>query len=498
MNNLYKVGLYIRLSKEDEKCGESESITNQKSLLLRFVMENCYAQYSFFVDDGYSGTNFDRPAFKQMISDIEAGRINMVVTKDLSRLGRDYIGCGEYLEKYFPEHNVRYIALTDNIDTTLDSCNNDIVPFKAIMNDYYAKDISKKIKTALIKKQKDGKWVGGCPPLGYMIAKDNKNKLVINPNEYWIIRKIFKLALKGNTTYQIKEYLNKEKIPTSSIIRGIRGNSKMASLGIWNTKTILNILTNRIYTGDLVQHKRQKLNYKVKKIVPVLKDNWIIVPDTHDAIIDKEDFIKVEELLNKNKRIKNKNVKRLLDGLLYCYECKHRLSICSPRKKDNKTYLVCNYYRMYSKNKVCTSHAFNYDILEREIIKLIKDKINKLDINKIKLEITKYLDTKDNTNIKKIEIEKNKKINYLDKMYLDKLDNKIDSDMYERISNNIKLEIKEIDEILELKIDNNQNIEDKINMYLDKIDRELIIRLIDRIEISKDKDIFIYYNFCNH
>ncbi len=491
----YKVGLYIRLSKEDEKCGESESITNQKSLLLRFVRENCYAQFEFYVDDGYSGTNFDRPDFKRMISDIESGKINMVVTKDLSRLGRDYIGCGEYLEKYFPAHNVRYIALTDNIDTTLDSSQNDIVPFKAIMNDYYAKDISKKIKTALLTKQKDGKWVGGCPPLGYMVLENDKNKLVINPDEAWIIKKIFNLALKGKTIYQIKEHLNKEKIPTASILRGARGNSSMALKGIWNAKTILNILTNRIYTGDLVQHKKIKLNYKIKKIVSNPKENWIIVEDTHEAIINKEDFRKVEELLNKNKRIKKKKEERLLDGLLYCYECKHRLSICTPRKKNGKSYLVCNYYRMYSKEKVCTSHAFNYDNIESEIIKLIKEKINSLDIKKINLEITKNSDKKDDNYIKKIEIERDKKIKYLDKMYIDKLDNKIDTNMYDRISNNIKLEIKELEKILELEIDK-KDLDSNSEKTLE-INRELILRLIDKIEISKDKDIFIYYNF-NH
>ncbi len=500
MNDLYKVGLYIRLSKEDEKCGESESITNQKSLLLRFVKENSHAHYKLYVDDGYSGTNFDRPAFKQMISDIEAGQINMVVTKDLSRLGRDYIGCGEYIEKYFPAHNVRYIALTDNIDTIIDSCNNDILPFKAIMNDYYAKDISKKIKTALITKQKDGKWVGGCPPLGYMVQDINKNKLVINKKEAYIIRKIFKLAIQGYSIYQIKEYLNENKVPTASMIRGSRGNSKFANYGIWNTKTIQNILTNQIYTGDLVQHKRIKLNYKIKKVVSNKKEDWIIVPNTHEAIISKQDFNEVAKKLEKSKRVKRKKITRLLDGILYCYECKHRLTICSPRKSDGKTYLVCNYYRMYSKNKVCTSHAFNYDILEKEIVKIIKEKIYKIDIKDISLRIKKYIDNNKNKNIlQNLKMQIDKKRNYLDKMYLEKLDNKIDNEMYNRISNKLKLEIKDIEsKILELDIPNNINIEDKVKNYLTNIDRELIIRLIDRIEISKDKDVFIYYNFRNH
>ena len=181
LNKIYNVGIYIRLSREDdEKTYESESITNQKSLLLQYVKENNLRVYDVYVDDGYSGTNFDRPGFKRLIDDIESKKINMVITKDMSRLGRDYIGTGNLIEKYFPEHNVRYIAVTDNIDTYLDNSNNDIAPFKAIMNDMYAKDISKKIKSSLRAKQKEGKWVGGRCPFGYVQDPKDNNHLFFN------------------------------------------------------------------------------------------------------------------------------------------------------------------------------------------------------------------------------------------------------------------------------------------------------------------------------
>ena len=180
LNKIYNVGLYIRLSREDDdKTLESESITNQKSLLIQYEKENNLRVYDIYIDDGYSGTNFDRPDFNKLLKDIELGKINMVITKDMSRLGRDYIGTGNLIEKYFPEHNVRYIAVTDNIDTFLDSSNNDIAPFKAIMNDMYAKDISKKIESSLKAKIKEGKWVEGRTPFGYDQDKDNKNHLVI-------------------------------------------------------------------------------------------------------------------------------------------------------------------------------------------------------------------------------------------------------------------------------------------------------------------------------
>ena len=166
----------MRLSREDDdKQYESESIINQKSLLLQYVKENGWQVYDTYIDDGYSGTNFDRPSFKRLLNDIELGRVNMVITKDMSRLGRDYIGTGNLMEKYFPEHNVRYIAVTDNVDTFLDNSNNELEPFKAIINDMYARDISKKIKASLKAKQKEGKFVGGRPPFGYSQDPDDKN-----------------------------------------------------------------------------------------------------------------------------------------------------------------------------------------------------------------------------------------------------------------------------------------------------------------------------------
>ena len=204
ISRIYNVGIYIRLSREDDdKVYESESITNQKSLLLQYVKENNLRVYDIYIDDGYSGTNFDRPAFKRLINDIESKKINMVITKDMSRLGRDYIGTGELVEKYFPSKGVRYIAVTDNIDTFLDNSNNDIAPFKAIMNDMYAKDISKKIKSSLRAKQKEGKFVGGRTPFGYNQDPNDKNHLVIYEEQALVVKRIFDMCLEGLTFFKI-------------------------------------------------------------------------------------------------------------------------------------------------------------------------------------------------------------------------------------------------------------------------------------------------------
>lgn len=513
-NKIYNVALYIRLSKEDEKIGESESIINQRSLLTRYVNENNYNLFDIYIDDGFSGTNFDRPEFKRMLKDIELGKINMVITKDMSRLGRDYIGTGEFIEKYFPAHNVRYIALTDNIDTYLDIANNDIAPFKAIMNDYYAKDISKKIRTSLRTKQKDGKWVGGCPPFGYMTDPNNKNHLVLNEEEAPIVKKIFCLALSGMSTYAIKEYLIENKIKTPSMLRGPRGNISTQSInGIWSAKTIKGIITNPLYTGDLVQNKRSKISYKIKKTVYNSKDEWIVVENTHEQLINKADFNEIQKNICRISNRPVKGQKRLLDGLLYCYECNHKITICQPRKSDNKTYLVCNYYRMNSKRKVCTSHSFNYDYLEIEILNIIKNLFKQnLNIDSLSSKITpkcKKDDLKEdminNLMIMKNEVER--KLNTLDKIYIEKVEGKITEEMYNRVNSSLGEEInnkkKEIVE-MENKISNSlhkkftyEECKNKIINFIDveKPTREMILKLINKIEIHNNKHIDIYFNF---
>lgn len=509
----YKVGLYIRLSKEDiDKYHDvSLSVENQIIALENYVKENNYELYDKYIDDGYTGTNFDRPGFKRMIEDIEQGKINMVVTKDLSRLGRDYIETGKYIEKYFPMKKVRYVSLLDGIDTMLDSSNNDIAPFKVVINDMYSRDNSKKIRTALKTMQMKGKWVGGCTPLGYMPDPNDKNHLVINEEEAYIVRKIFFLAHLGMTYYQITDYLISNKIPTASMIRKKNNNAYMANEGIWSTKTVRNILENQLYVGDLVQNRRSRISYKIRKVVDNPKDRWIIIENTHEAIIDREVFNEVQEILKHCKVRPKKDVYRLLDGLLFCGDCNHRLSILKPRSKNGKSYVVCNYYRRTSKLKLCTPHYFNYEEIEKLILEKLKEMFLNLDkskiINKTKKELDKEINKIDyvskSNNIKN---QIDKKYKQLDNMYLDKIDNKIDEYMYNRIYIKIKSEIEELKEeeiTIEEKTKNNElsNINEKIEkiikefLNLEKPSRSLMLRLIKNIKIYNNKNIDICFNF---
>ena len=514
INNVYNVGLYIRLSREDDdKTSESESITNQKSLLLQYVKENNLKVYDIYIDDGYSGTNFNRPDFNRLIKDIESNKVNMVITKDMSRLGRDYIGTGNLIEKYFPEHDIRYIAVTDNIDTFLDKPTNDIAPFKAIMNDMYAKDISKKIKSSLKAKQKDGKWVGGRTPFGYNKDPENKNHLIVNEEQAEIVKRIFKMCLEGFTFFKIAKQLTNEGVKTPAEYYSFEWRSHYdLKYGQWHSKSIRDILTNRNYTGDLVQNKRRKVNYKVKKIVKNDPTKYIIVENTHEAIIDKKTFYEVQKKIPKNVGRSDKKEHNLLDGLLYCGDCGHRISVGARRKVDNRCYTICNYYRTYMKERLCTLHCNNYDALEQTIIDLLKISclkyINKNSIKntiKIKLNEMKKVSNKKEINLLENEI---KQINdNLDTIYIDKINKIITEEQFNRVRIKFQQELNvKRGKLDRLKVDDSINIDNSkkekisnkyINDFLEmnNLSRELIVNLIDRIEIFEDKRINIIFSF---
>ena len=515
-NQIYDVGLYIRLSREDDdKDGMSESITNQKSLLLQYVKEKELSVYDIYIDDGYSGTNFDRPGFNRLLNDIELGKINMVITKDMSRLGRDYIGIGNLIEKYFPEHDVRYIAVTDNVDTFLDNSNNDIAPFKAIMNDMYAKDISKKIRSSLRAKQKEGKWVGGRAPFGYDQDPKDKNHLIVNEEQAEVVKKIFDLCLNGLSFFKIAKQLTNEGIKTPAQYYNFAWKSHYnLKYGEWHSKTIRDILTNQIYIGDMVQNRRSKVNYKVKKVIRNNPKDYIIVEGTHEAIIDKDTFYEVQKRIPKNVGRNEKKENHLLDGLLYCGDCGHRISIQSRRKKDNRCYTICNYYRTYMKQRLCTTHSNNYDELEKTIINSLTNMyLNYINKEKIKNDILNNL-TEDNkiNNKKDLDmITKDiKQINdNLDIIYIDKLNKKITEEQFERVKvkleNDLNIKQKRYNE-LNNSINDNINEESKNKIIIEYINkflsmkepsRELIINLIDKIEIFEDKTINIRVSFNN-
>ena len=261
----YKVGIYLRLSREDEKLGESESISNQRDLLLNYIRDNNLLLVDEYVDDGVSGTTFDRAGFNRMIKDCEAKKINMIITKDTSRLGRDHIEFGFYVERYFPEHNIRYVAVNDGIDTESSSSANDMLVFKSAFNDMYVKDISNKIRSSLYTKKRNGQFVGAYAPYGYMKDPEDKHKLLINEEEARIVKRIFKMFASGSSLNDICDILTHEQIKTPSISKNMKLGQNNVHYGVWSTRTISDILKCPTYIGNLTQCKQKKVNYKSKR-----------------------------------------------------------------------------------------------------------------------------------------------------------------------------------------------------------------------------------------
>jgi len=288
----YNVALYCRLSRDDELQGESNSIKNQKDILTQYAKENNLNIYDTYVDDGYSGTSFDRPDFNRMIEDIKAKKVNMVIVKDTSRLGRDYIGFGEYIEKFFPQNQVRVVSIIDNYDSEIDNGVADTLPFRAVLNDLYARDASKKVKAVKHRNAVNGLFNGKFAPYGYMKSPDNCHKLIINEECAKNVRRIFDMYLEGKSTLQIAYTFNEEQIPTPSQSMG----QEVKRTTLWRCDTVNKILKNEMYIGNMVQEKSIKINYKIKKLYRNKKEDWIIVPNTHEPIIDKDKFYAVQEI----------------------------------------------------------------------------------------------------------------------------------------------------------------------------------------------------------
>lgn len=296
--------IYLRLSKDDEAKTESSSIVSQRRLLLRYACEKGFPIVREYSDDGWSGTTFDRPAFQEMIRDIKRGEINLVMTKDLSRLGRDYIVSGQYTELFFPSMNVRFIAVNDGYDSAVSD--SDLIPFKNIINEMYARDISRKIRSSLRTRMEDGSYIGNFAPYGYEKIPGPPVRLVPDPETSPTVRRIFTLGADGYTPSQIAGLLNKNKVPSPAVCRCIRhpklSVDNYTSCRLWTGNTILKMLHNPVYTGRLIQGKSRKLSFKSRLTVPNPKDLWIDAGITHEALISDELFNLCRQEIEKRRR----------------------------------------------------------------------------------------------------------------------------------------------------------------------------------------------------
>ena len=380
---IWKAGLYLRLSKEDDVSkDESDSISSQRELLLSFIKKDPKIDiYNIYVDDGYSGTTFDRPNFQRMWEDIKNGRINCVVVKDLSRFGRNTIETSNYIEVIFPMLKVRFISLTDQIDSYLNpqSINGLLVPFKNIMNDEYARDISVKVKSAQNTYRNKGLFIGSFPSYGYIKDPNDKHKLIIDEEASAVVKQIFQMYLSGMGFLTIAKKLTNDRVKSPfeyKVQKGYNYKTPVAKnkYHIWRDTTIQRILTNQMYVGDMVQGTRSVINYRNHKIKPKSKEEWVIVRNTHEAIISREDFDKVQNMLQSNKKDYIKPFRTyVLGGLVKCGDCGAVLetALCSSKNLKKKYYFRCPTY-MLSKGLICSKHTIRNDYLEATVFQIIK------------------------------------------------------------------------------------------------------------------------------
>ena len=508
----YHAALYIRLSKEDENEGPSESVNNQRSLLDEFVQQHRLSVYDTYVDDGWSGTSFDRPNFQRMIADIEARKVNMVITKDLSRLGRDYIMTGHYMERYFPEHRVRYISLLDGIDTGVDSTANDITPFRAIMNDMYAKDISKKISSVKHDKQRKGLFIGGKPVYGYKMHPTEKNRIVIDEDAAPIVRRIFAMALEGMSCRRIAAQLNAEGIPTPATYAGLPVANPGPYTGLWSSERISDMLQNETYIGNMVQGRSRRVSYKSKKCIKQEREKWIVVEGTHEPIIDRETLEKVQMLVGTRRHTRSRTYDFLLKGLIFCHECGYPLAVLNRRNAagEDVLYFVCRTYQRLTKAGVCSCHT----IKEQTVTKAVVEKVREVCRDALKAdqlmplaqrEVAKALAEADNEReISSLKAKIESLTAHLDKVYMDKLSGVLDEADFQRIYTKVKADraaleqrLKQLDRPDYSPAQQADLAKKLVERFLEtaSTNRELMVSLIERVELTEDKRVIIKFRF---
>ena len=509
----YHVALYIRLSKEDENEGPSQSVQNQESLLREFVEQHRLSVFDTYVDDGWSGTSFDRPSFQRMIGDIETKKVNMVITKDLSRLGRDYIMTGHYMERYFPEHRVRYISLLDGIDTGVDSTANDITPFRAIMNDMYAKDISKKIKSVKRDKQRKGQFIGGKPVYGYKMHPTEKNKIVIDEEVAPIVRRIFALALSGMSCRNIAALLNQEGVPTPATYANLPVAKPGPYTGLWSSERISDMLQNETYIGNMVQGRSVKISYKSKKCLKQDPANWVVVEGTHDPLVDRETFQKVRMLVNSRKHTRSRTYDFLLKGLIFCHECGYPMAVINRKnaRGEDVLYFVCRTYQRFTKAGVCSCHSIKEKTVTDAVIAKVREVcqayLNPDELLPVAQEAVENARKQSSleTELQTLQSKIDSLTVNLDRMYTDRLSGLLPEADFQRIFGRIKLEREQLEakrQELELRQKSPVRSEDRARELVQRFietageSRELLVSLIERVELTEDKEIIIKFRFA--
>lgn len=531
-NQIGITALYCRLSRDDGTESESNSIGNQKKLLSQKAKEMGLTDTKYYVDDGYTGTNFNRPGFQQLINDIEIGLVSAVMVKDLSRLGRDYVSVGNYTDSYFPEHNIRFIAVNDAIDS--DEGESEIAPFKNILNEMYARDISKKIRSSHRLRGSMGEPLSQ-PPYGYMKSPENKKKWIIDPEAATVVKSIFKMCLdgKGNETIARELQENKVLIPmaywrSKGLNRG--GKKTQTNPYKWCKTTVQKILSQQEYCGDIINFKTYSKSFKNKRRIENSKENLAVFKDVNEPIIDRETFETVQKFISKTKRRapKKENGERsIFNGLIYCGDCHSKMRYHTSTSNKEIHYFTCSDNKVDYRGKCPGRHYVRADALE-EVVKLeLRRLVEMLKIDELYFAqlLLRKNDEEREKDKKFLESELQKAIarsgtvsQLYEKLYEDNVIGKVSdewfvelSHKYEKERMDLKAKIADTRHKIEELKNNNSEYEKFISairrfMQMDNLTSPLLRELIDHIDIfetegtgkSRTQRIVIYYRFIGY
>ena len=535
--NHYNVAIYCRISKDDDNKAESSSIANQKIILTKYVEQQKWHIYDYYCDDGISGTTFNRPDFNRMIEDIDNGKVNLVITKDLSRLGRDYIKTGFYTEVYFAEKQVRYIALNDNIDTIHND--NDIAPFKNILNEMYAKDCSRKVKAAYKIKAARGDHHGAYPPFGYMKDPNQVGKLLIDEESAQIVRQIFSLSAQGNGASRIRAYLVENKCPTPAAYLHRKNpkyyeayfrDKKPEDHYAWSVTAVTRVLKDEVYLGRIIHGREISLSYKTKERKFQTRDKWTIVDGTHEPLVDIETWNTIRERCKSRTSPNKQGEVHMFSRLIRCADCGWAMNLCAQQNNKNgkipnaeRRYFHCGKYRQYGKTQ-CSTHIISYPRLRQLILDDIRSFAYFALVNEGELLKTLTTDGNEKISQKRNQYQKDlerhqKRLNELDvffpKLYEDNAIGKLTdrnfaliSAKYQKEQDELTVTVSELEKqlkMLESAVADVSTWVELIRQYTDieDLNASLLNELIERIDIHERQQIDgvrhqridIYYRF---
>ena len=530
---IYNAGIYVRLSQEDMRAGESLSIEHQKLILTKYVREQGWNLVDTYVDDGFSGTDFNRPSVQRLLSDAQTGRINLIICKDLSRFGRNYIEVGQYIDYIFPLHNIRFIALNDNVDTAnRDSNAMEMMPVINLFNEWHASSTSKKIKAVNLANAKAGKYTCANSAYGYTKADDEKHTPIIDPEAAEVVRRIFKLRSQGMSPRAIGDQLNAENIPIPSDYRcqkkGIVNTKYTRHL--WTQVQIRQILDNPIYLGKLAMMRVTSVSYKNHKKVRKDPSEWVVTEDTHEAIISQELWDKVreaEKAVSHGKR-DGKGVTQPLSGMLFCPDCGYKMK-AAGRKRTLKSgelirecYYNCSSYVLHGK-ELCSTHYISQKQIEAVIIADIRS-MAELVVKDEQTARAAFLSKKEQqtsrqskADIKKLNDSKHRLAeleNLMQSVYEDKVMGKIPEhicvsflEKYEAEQQELRAVIADLEERLSAEKQDREDVEEfirRLKKYVDvqTLTRELGLELIEYVTVgaytpNEPREINIYYKFLD-